>query len=96
MVICAIVGCSNRSGTDKVTSIVGCSNRSGRDKVTFHRLPVVVKHQGPQMLEITSERRKAWLAAISREDLKGKRLDKVFICSHHFVNSKFVDFLFIY
>ena len=85
MVICAIVGCSNRSGRDKV--------RFGRDKVTFHRLPAIVKHQGPQMLEITTERRKAWLAAISREDLKGKKLNNVFVCSCHFVNGKFVVFV---
>ena len=75
-----------------ICAIVGCSNRSGRDNVTFHRLPAVVKHQGPQMLEITSERRKAWLAAISREDLKGEKLKNVFVSSCHFVNGK-TDFV---
>ena len=71
-------------------SIVGCSNRSGRDKVSYHRLPAIIYHQGEQMLAISTERRRAWLAAISRGDLTEDRLHNVYVCSRHFVEGKCV------
>ena len=58
MVNCVIYGCSSDS------------SKPGREKVSFYKLPAIVTHQGPQMLEITTERRRAWLAAISRDDLR--------------------------
>ena len=66
-------------------SIVGCSNRSGRDKISYHRLPAIIYHQGEQMLMISTERHQAWLAAISRADLTEDRLHNVCMCSRHFV-----------
>ena len=54
--------------------IVGCGRRSPRDKCSFHHLPAVIKHQGAQMLELSSERCRAWLSAISRADMTDKRL----------------------
>ena len=66
-------------------SIVGCSNRSGRDKVSYHRLPAIIYHQGEQMLAISTERRRASLAAISRVDLTEDGLHNVYVCSRHFV-----------
>ena len=67
-----------------ICAIVGCSNRSGRDKSSFFRLPAVIKHQGQQMFEITTERRKAWLAAICRADMTADKLENVFVCQKHF------------
>lgn len=67
-----------------ICAIIGCSNRSGRDRCAFFRLPAVIKHQGQQMLEITTERRKAWLAAICRADLAVDKLGNVFVCQKHF------------
>ena len=69
-------------------AIKGCNNKSGRDKVSFYRLPAVKTHEGPQMLEITTERRRAWLSAISREDLKN--LENVYVCSNHFMQYRLV------
>ena len=67
-----------------ICCIVGCSNRSGRDKYSYHRLPAVIKHQGSQMLALSTERHRAWLSAISRDDLTEKKLRNVFVCGRHF------------
>ena len=37
--------------------------------LSFHRLPAILCHQGEQMLTISTERCRAWLAAISRANL---------------------------
>ena len=72
-----------------ICAIIGCSNRSGRDKVRFFRLPAVVEGQGEQMHSITEAQRRAWLKAISRDDLTvhdltDKKLSNVFVCEEHF------------
>ena len=36
------------------------------------------------MFQLSSECRHAWLKAISREDLNGKKLNNVFVCGKHF------------
>jgi len=70
-------------------AINGCSNKSGRDKVSFHKLPTIKTNEGPQMLELTTERRRrVWLSAISREDLTD--LDNVSVCGNHFVKGKII------
>ena len=51
----------------------------------FFRLPAVVTNQGEQMISLTTERRRAWLQAISREDLTEEKLANVFVCGRHFV-----------
>lgn len=71
-----------------ICAIIGCSNRSDRDNVHFYRLPAIVKHQGEQMLSITTKQRCAWLKAISRADLTGDKLSNVFVCEEHFVHGK--------
>ena len=73
MVICAIIGCSNRT----------------RDKVRFFSLPTIVRDKGDQMLTITTERRCAWLKAISREDLVGDKLKNTYVCEIHFEKRTF-------
>ena len=71
-----------------ICAIIGCSNRSGRDKVRFFRLPAVVKHQGEQMFSVTTKQRCAWLKAISRDDLTEDKLSNVFVCEMHFEQRK--------
>jgi len=66
--------------------ILGCNNESGKDKVSFFSLPKVVHDGGEQMLTITTERRCAWLRAISRDDLGS--LDNVVVCERHFHEGK--------
>lgn len=75
MVNCAIVGCSSDSRYPE------------QIKVSFHKLPAIVSDKGPQMLEIATERRRAWLSAISRDDLQD--LDNIRVCSKHFVSGKY-------
>ena len=70
-----------------ICAIIGCSNRSNRDKVRFFSLPAIVRDKGDQMLSITTERRCAWLKAISRQDLVGEKLKNTFVCEKHFVTS---------
>ena len=71
-----------------ICAIIGCSNRSGRDKVRFFRLPAVVKHQGEQMFSVTTKQRCTWLKAISRDDLTEDKLSNVFVCEMHFEQRK--------
>ena len=77
MVGCAIINCSNSS------------KKSSKTKCSFYRLPAIIQHQGQQMLEITRERRRAWLKAISREDLTEEKLANVWVCERHFVASEY-------
>ena len=70
--------------------VIGCSKRSGRDKdVSFYRIPKVISHRGKQEYEMTKRRRAGYLAAISREGLRGTRiLENDRICSRHFISGK--------
>ncbi len=70
MVICAIVGCVNRSGRDKENS--------------FFRHPTVLTHQGPQTQELSKKRQELWVARIRRGDLKTEQYPNTRVCSDHF------------
>ena len=75
--------------------VVGCSNRSGRDKgVSFNRIPVIrsaATGRSPREVELSKARRAGFLAAISRDDLTGSKLENERICSRHFVSGKPAD-----
>ena len=70
MVICAIVGCSNRS-----------DDGSG---LSFYGIPTVTDRYGKAELELCTKRRDGFLAAISREDLDMTMLHKYKVCEIHF------------
>ena len=55
----------------------------------FFSLPAILRDQGDQMLTITTERRCAWLRAISRENLVGDKLKNTFVCEIHFEKRMF-------
>lgn len=60
--------------------IVGCSRKTGRDKgIQLYRVPAVVTNQGPEVEELSIERRRRWISAISRDDLTEKILNKGFV-----------------
>ena len=42
------------------------------------RIPSIIRNQGEEMRKLTEERRKAWILAISREDLTWPRVLKAF------------------
>ena len=78
MVLCLIVGCGNKTGKIRPTV----------EKVRFYRVPRVVVNQGQYMKELTSERRRRWISAISREDLTVSILENGRVCSKHFVSGE--------
>ncbi|XP_077544657.1 uncharacterized protein LOC144157762 [Haemaphysalis longicornis] len=75
MVICAIVGCSNRTCWTKSTN------------KNFFRLPKVIEHQGDRTKELCVKRRSLWLARINRADLNTKRTG-IRVCGAHFVKGR--------
>ena len=78
MVLCLIVGCGNKTGKIRPTA----------EKVSFFRVPCVVVNQGEYMEELTAERRRRWISAISRENLTDSILENVRVCSKHFVSGE--------
>ena len=73
MVICAIVGCGNRSNRDK-----------GKG---FYRLPKVIKHQGDQTESLSRKRQSLWLARIKREDVSPEQYSNIIVCGDHFLSN---------
>jgi len=74
MVLCLIVGCHARSGRDKSTS--------------FFRVPKIRKNSGEIAEELSIERRRKWLAAISRDDLTDQILENDRVCCRHFLSGR--------
>ena len=69
--------------------MVGCSKRSGRDKdVSFYRVPLIIRNEGELAEELTTERRRKWISAISRDDITEKKMENDRVCSSHFVSGK--------
>ena len=69
--------------------MVECSNKSGKVKgVSFHRVPAVVTTKGEFMEELTRERRRRWISAISREGLSESILENDRVCGRHFISGK--------
>ena len=65
--------------------IVGCSRKTGRDKgIRLYRVPAVVTNQGPEVEELSAERRRLWISAISRDDITEKILNSHRVCDQHF------------
>ncbi|XP_077552537.1 uncharacterized protein LOC144166996 [Haemaphysalis longicornis] len=75
MVICAIVGCSNRTCWTKSTN------------KNFFRLPKVIEPQGDRTKELCVKRRSLRLAQINRADLNTKRTG-THVCGAHFVKGR--------
>ena len=72
MVICAVIGCSNRSNKDKEKS--------------FYRLPGVLTNQGRETECLSKKRQGIWLAKIKREDISPEQYYNVRVCSDHFIS----------
>ena len=74
-------------------AIVGCSNRSGRDRdVGFHQFPKIRKNQGKGTIELCIKRRVKWRAAINRKFEKDAKWEGLHVCSKHFVGGNFQKF----
>ena len=69
--------------------MVNCHSRTVRDKeISFFRVPVIVKNQGEACEELSIERRRRWLSAISRDGLTENLIQSGRVCSRHFVQGK--------
>ena len=69
--------------------MVNCHTRSVRDKgISLFRVPSITKSQGEEAEEMSIERRRKWLAAISRVGLTEEIINSGRICSRHFVSGK--------
>ena len=69
--------------------VVGCSNRSVRDKdISFYRIPAVYDKEGKEDCALRKRRRDRFLSAISRKDIDVNELHKYRICSRHFISGK--------
>ena len=79
MVLCIIVGCGNKSGK---------SSQKKDSVVKFCRVPKIVKNEGEVIEELTTSRRRAWISAISRDDLTDDKLENERVCSRHFVSGQ--------
>lgn len=65
--------------------IVGCSRKCGGARgIRLCRVPAVVTNQGPEVEELSIERRRRWISAISRDDLTEKILNNDRVCDQHF------------
>ena len=77
-VLCLIVSCGNKMG----------KKQPNAEKLSFFRVPYVVVNQGEFIEEITAERRRRWISAISRDDLTDFILQYDQVCSKHFVSGQ--------
>ena len=64
------------------------SNKSKRKDLSFCRVPKVIKNQGEEMEILSTERRRKWLSAISRQDLTDKILQNDRVYGEHFHSGK--------
>ncbi|KAL9986652.1 hypothetical protein ACROYT_G000824, partial [Oculina patagonica] len=65
--------------------IVGCSRKTGRDKgIRLYRSQLSCDESGPEVEELSIERRRRWISAISRDDLTEKILSNDRVCDQHF------------
>ena len=65
--------------------IVGCSRKSsGARGIRLCRVPAVVTSHGPEVEELSIERRRRWISAISCHDLTDKILNNNRVCDQHF------------
>ena len=51
-----------------ICAVIGCHNRSGRDPIKFFSLHNTSENNGPIIQELSLERRNLWLSRISRDE----------------------------
>lgn len=70
-------------------AIIGCGNRGMRDKSkSFYCLPAIIECEGEKTRELSENRRRCWLAAINRADIKPENYPYLRVCSDHFIKGK--------
>ena len=56
--------------------------------VKFSRVPKIVKNEREVIEKLTTRRRRAWISAISRDDLTDDKLENERVCSRNFVSGQ--------
>ena len=69
-------------------AVIGCGKRGDREGTSFYRLPSIISHQGEQKRELSERRRRKWLAAIWRQDIKPENYPYTCVCSDHLIGGK--------
>ena len=72
--------------------VVGCTNRSSHveKNLKFFEIPKLIKHQGVQTEELSTERRRLWLSRINRANFNPDPAKRHFkVCSEHFISGKY-------
>ena len=64
------------------------NNKCKRKDLSFCRIPKIITNQGKEMEILSTERRRRWLSAISRENLSEEILQSNRICGEHFHSGK--------
>lgn len=68
--------------------VIGCHNRSDREtQLQYYRLPKVIKNQGEEWESLSAQRRRLWLARL-QQNVEGKNLENIRVCSAHFISGK--------
>ena len=49
---------------------------------------MIIRNEGELTEELTTERRRKWISAISRDDITEKKMENDRVCSSHFVSGK--------
>ena len=69
--------------------MIGYSNdKKSCPNLSFCRVPAIIKNEGEAAEILSAERRRLWLAAVSRDDLTEKILKNYRGCGRHFVSGK--------
>ncbi|WAR30107.1 hypothetical protein MAR_003675 [Mya arenaria] len=69
-------------------SVFKCHNKANKsDNRKFFRLPEIILHQDDRTRELSTERRRSWLARLG-QDFTGKNLSNIRVCSDHFISGQ--------
>ena len=65
-------------------AVIGCSNRKGEDKLRFFKFPSARENAAPDVQAVCKKRRELWKIAINR-DFTEDQWDKKVVCQDHFI-----------
>ena len=70
-------------------NVEGCvySSEDRNTERHYYRLPAIITHLSDFEKDLSTERRRLWLAQMN-QDLEGKNLANIRNCSDHFINSE--------
>ena len=69
--------------------VLECSNdKSKRKDPSFCRVPKVIESQDEKVEILSTERRRKWRSAMSRQDLTNNILQNYRVCGEHFYSGK--------